>query len=215
MTVSYVRVINERKGGTVHTDTILVDKINKSQGNFEGYARRAKQKIYVPQHLPVPTVLLPGNVWTAVSGFVDDTTIKGYVDLVPTDEVLLSLNQGSILGLVAGSFVTTTRVDSSLLRTPTITSASNAAGSTTIGGASAATSTFVSVLPDVTYVTITDLLGVSQVLTAAAIVAAGGSVAQNAIVIPDVAFGLWGPPTTGWTARVQANRKLSNVFTLT
>ena len=73
MTATLVRVINGQK----LPRSILLDKIDRSQGNFDKprpYAQAAKQAIYVPYVNPV------------------DPTVPGYVDLVPTDEVLLQLN---------------------------------------------------------------------------------------------------------------------------
>src|SRR5512135_1133637 len=82
MTATLVRVINGQK----LPRSILLDKIDRSQGNFSHpvpYAQSAKQAIYVPYVNPV------------------DPTVAGYVDLVPTDEVLLELNlpKGSIYQL--------------------------------------------------------------------------------------------------------------------
>lgn len=73
MTATLVRVINGQK----LPRSILLDKIDRSQGNFDKprpYAQAAKQTIYVPYVNPI------------------DPTVAGYVDLVPTDEVLLQLN---------------------------------------------------------------------------------------------------------------------------
>ncbi len=72
--VQYIRVIN----GQTLPRSILLDKIDRSSAQFETditYAQQAKQKVYVPYTNPV------------------DPTVAGYVDLVPTDEVLLQVNQ--------------------------------------------------------------------------------------------------------------------------
>jgi hypothetical protein len=279
MTATLFRVVNQQ---TINR-SILLDKIDRSQGNFEGYARRAKQKLYVPYSNPL------------------DSSVKGYVDLVPTDEVLLHTGpKGVITKMVAAGKVTLTAFNSSLTATPTVTAAAHSAaapiggqtgsaatiatavsGKATItgltgmttnsvgrdlvitGGAiaanngtfritdyvsatsvkisnSAATSvgetnngsigwteqsealttvtgtTFLSLAPDISYVTLTNLGGSSQIITDAAIIAAGppSAFGNTSIVIQDALVTI-GTPTTGWTVKVQANSKQSNTFTLT
>jgi hypothetical protein len=111
-----VRVINEQ----LLVRSILIDKIDRSQGNFSHpvpYAQSAKQKVYVPYVNPL------------------DTSVPGYIDMVPTDEVLLALNEskGVLSQLAAKGYVSTTLYHSALIVTPTVTAASNATGAP-IGG---------------------------------------------------------------------------------
>lgn len=184
MSINLVRVINQQK----RVSSILLDKIDVSQGNFEGYAQHPKQKIYVPYKNPI------------------DPSVKGYTDLVETDEVLLAMApKGVIDGLNTRGEISFAIVASSLLATPVITAASNAAGTTTITG-----TTFQSVSPDLTYVTLTNLSGVSQKIPQSSF----NSINGTTITILDGVVTI-GTPTTGWKARVQANSKLSNQFTLT
>lgn len=177
-----VRVINNQ----VLNRSILIDKIDRSQGNFTNYAQIAKQKIYVPYVNPL------------------DTTVKGYVDLVPTDEVRLAAKDGSIQGLTLGGtpYLSTLNVEPADIAASNISAASNAAGSTTITG-----TVFLSVNPDVTRVLVTNLSGVTQTVTTFTTHTATSIVFTDAQVSG-------GPPTTGWKVQVFANSKLSNQFTL-
>lgn len=183
MPATLLRVVNKQ---TLRR-SILLDKIDRSQGNFEGYALRAKQKLYVPYVNPL------------------DTSVNGYVDLVPTDEVLLqAAPKGAIAGLVAAGRVTMTAFSSSLTVAPAISSAANAAGVMTIGG-----TTFLSLLPDVTYVTLTNTGGSSQVISQSNF--SVQTTTQIQILDGVVTIGV---PGVGWKAKVQANSKVSNIFTL-
>lgn len=186
MSINLVRVINQQ---TVRR-SILIDKIDTSQGNFPGYAQRAKQKIYVPYSNPA------------------DPSVKGYVDLVPTDEVLLSANAGTIKGLKEAGRIDTAIVSSSLIAAPEVTSAvaDNGAGTLTVGG-----TTFLSVNPDVTYLVVTNNLGVSLTVPSSAF----NSFSGTQIVVLDAAVASLGTPDAGWKVQVMANSKLSNVFTVT
>lgn len=184
MSINLCRVVNQQK----RVRSILLDKIDVSQGNSEGYAQRTKQKVYVPYVNPL------------------DTAVKGYVDLVETDEVLLAMaTKGSIGGLSTAGEVTFAVVASSLLTTPVVTAGSNAAGTTTITG-----TTFVSVAPDLTYATLTNLTGGTQKIPQSAF----NSIGATSITILDGAVTI-GTPTTGWKVKIQANSKSSNLFTLT
>ena len=192
MPASYVRLINNQ----VLNRSILIDKIDLSQGNSEGYAQRAKQKIYVPYANPV------------------DPSVHGYIDLVPTDEVLLSEEvKGTIAGLTTAStaypvpVLTKALVLPSLVAAPVITEVAEGAGTLTITGP-AAGATFVSVTPDVTYLIITNLAKVSTKYKAPVITVVGAT----SITIPDIAFG--GPVAAGWKVQVLANSRYSNVIAL-
>lgn len=182
MPITLFRVINQQ---TINR-SILLDKLDDGQANTEGYAQRAKQKVYVPYVNPI------------------DTAVKGYTDLVPTDRVLLSTNHGTIKGLSDEGRVSFFAFSSGLIATSVVTSAVNAVGFTTIGG-----TTFLSVTPDLTYVTFTNLVGVTQIVPQSAF-----SVhTAISIVVPDGAVAI-GVPGVGWKVQVKANSRLSNLFTL-
>ncbi len=177
-----VRVTNQQ----LLNRSILLDKIDKSQGNSEGYARRAKQQVYVPYSNPL------------------DSAVKGYSDLSPTDEVLLAMRPtGSIGGLEAGGYLAVAVVDSTLLTTPTTTNALVGMTQLTVTG-----TTYLSVSPDVTYLVVTNLSGVDQTFASSAF----DSIGATTIVIALAAIA--GTPTTGWKVSVMANSKVSNQFTI-
>jgi hypothetical protein len=187
-----VRVVNQQRLNR----SILIDKVDRSSGQFEtgiSHAQAAKQKVYVPYSNPL------------------DQSVKGYIDMAPTDEVLLSLNgKGTLAQLAAKGYISTTLFNSSLTVAPTISSAANAAGLTTINGTH-----FLSLAPDITYVTLTNLTGSSQVITDAQIIAAGApsSISATQIVIADALVTI-GTPGVGWKVTVQANSKRTAAFTL-
>jgi hypothetical protein len=194
MPITLIRVINEQK----LIRSILLDKLDDGQANTEGYAYYQKQKVYVPYQnllddkgdpLPAP--------------------VKGYVDFVPTDRVLLSADDGTIHGMADPpvpytQWVTTFAFNSVLTRVPTVTSAVNAVGSTTIGG-----TTFLSVPPDVTYVTFENLAGVKQTVPSSAFT----TYLANQIVVPDASVTI-GVPGAGWKVVVLSNAKNSIAFTM-
>lgn len=192
MTVQYIRLVNQQQINR----SILIDKIDRSQSNFTGYAQRAKQKIYVPYANPV------------------DPTVKGYIDLTPTDEVLLSVDSGTIAKLIAASahyptpLLTKTLVLSTLTLAPSILSVVDGGVTTTITGP-AAGATFVSQLPDKTYLLLTDLSGVTRKYAAPTITIASTS----SITIPDVSI-TGGPLASGWKVQVLSNSKYSNIITI-
>jgi hypothetical protein len=177
-----LRVINQQ----LTSASILIDKIDRSQGNFTGYAQKQKMAIYVPLKNP------------------KDLSVKGYSDLPLTDEVLLSDNNGSISGLRASGHITSASVNTTSLVAPTTTSAANALGTTTING-----TTFVSIAPDLTYVVLTNTTGVTQVIPASSF----ASITATKIEILDGVVSI-GTPTTGWEVVVKANSKTSNSSTI-
>lgn len=183
MPISFIRVTHQQTG----KGSILLDKIDRAQGNSEGYARVFKQKLYVPYSNPV------------------DTAVKGYTDLVGTDEVLLqNQTKGSIGGLAAAGKVAVAVVASNLVATPVISAASVGGTDLTITG-----TTFTSVSPDLTYALVTNnSTGAKQKVLPGAFTSNNGTV----IVIPDSAFSI-GSPAVGWLVQIMANSKLSNVFT--
>lgn len=186
-----IRVVNQQ----LVARSLLIDKVDRSQGNFEGYAQLAKQAVYVPYSKTT------------------DAVVKGYIDMVPTDEVLLSLDSGTLKKLAAGGYITTTAFNSTLIATPVVSGA-------TWNGVSTALeitgTTFTSLAPDTSKVIITDAAGTStQTLTDAAIVAGASPSAFGATsIIIDNTLITIGTPTTNWTVKVIANGKTSNTFTL-
>lgn len=203
-TVQYIRVVN----GQTLPRSILLDKIDRSSGQFLTditYAQQAKQKVYVPYSNPV------------------DPTVAGYVDLVPTDEVLLQVNQpeGVIFQLslnppgAVTKYVTYFGHAGALALGPSITAAvhNTPVGDTTISGPVSG-ATFLSLTPDHTYVIITNLTGVVQTLKDTAIIGAAGTISATSIVVPN-SIVTGGPVIAGWKVQVQSNSKLSSVFTVT
>ena len=197
MTVNLVRVVNQQTvpPGLSRDGSILIDKIDRSQGNSSSppYAQVAKQKIYIPYKNPA------------------DPLVKGYVDLVPTDEVLLAAEPDGSIGGLAGTTparVTVSVVNSALLATATVT-AGNHANPVVIAGTG-----FLSVLPDLTSVEFTNAFGVKLLVPQSGLT---GGAPDSAIQIrvPNASFTALGPPAAGWKVRVLANSKYSNSFTLT
>jgi len=193
MTINLVRVINQQTlpQGLSRDGSILLDKIDRSQGNSDSppYAQLAKQQVYVPYKNPL------------------NAAVKGYVDLVPTDDVLLAAEaDGSIGGLAAAGRVAVAIVASNLVATPTV-SAANHADPMVIAGTG-----FLSVAPDLTYVELTNLSGVKQTIPSSAFTG-GAPDSQVQIRIPDSS--IVGSPAAGWKVRVFANSKWSNQFTAT
>lgn len=183
MSINLVRVINQQ----TLVRSVLIDKIDRSQGNFSGYANRAKQKVYVPYSNPV------------------DSTVKGYIDLVPTDEVLLSADNGTIKKLKDVGRIDFAIVASNLVATPVVTAASDGGTDITVDG-----TTFLSVAPDKTYLIVTNGSGVSLKVPSTSF--AVGTNVQ--IVVADATVAALGTPAPGWKVQVQANSRLSNVFTI-
>lgn len=185
MSINLIRVINQQ---TI-VRSILIDKIDRSSGQFEdgpSHASSAKQRVYIPYANPL------------------DTAVKGYTDFIPTDDVLLSADSGTIKRLSDVGRISKAIVASNLITTPVISSASHGGGSTTING-----TTFLSVTPDVTYVTFTNLVGATQKVPSSSFNTFTGvliNILDGVITI--------GTPGAGWKVQVQANSKLSNQFTL-
>lgn len=116
MSINLIRVTHSRNV----LRSILLDKIDKSQGNSPGYASKAKQKVYVPYSNPL------------------DSSVAGYVDLVPTDEVLLASAPGGVIsGLSDAGQAVVAVVASTLVTTPTVSAATNVGLSSTIALANA------------------------------------------------------------------------------
>lgn len=194
MTIQLLRVVNEQilPQGISRDGSILLDKIDKSQGNSENppYAQNPKQKLYVPWANPL------------------DLSVKGYVDLVQTDEVLLQKQaEGSIGGLITDGWVTASVVASNLLATPVVATAVRDISDTetTVTG-----TTFLSVAPDLTYVELTnDVSGAVQLIPEANLTVLGTTITFLDAVVTI------GTPDAGWLVRVLANSKFSNSVVLT
>jgi len=196
MSITLVRVTNEQTlpQGLSRDGSILLDKIDKSQGNSDSppYAQLPKQTIYVPFVNPL------------------DTAVNGYVDLVQTDEVILAAEADGSIGALANTTpprVTVLAFDSALIATPTVTNAVNAVGTTTVTG-----TTLLSVSPDRTRLRLTEPIGgQSQILEEASFTVHNATTiafVDGSVTLPG------GPPTTGWTVQVFANSKWSSIFTL-
>jgi hypothetical protein len=180
MPITLIRVINQQ---TINR-SILLDKLDDGQSNTEGYANLPKQQVYVPYSNPA------------------NVAVKGYVDLVPTDRVLLSADRGTIAGLKSAGRTDHFAFNSALISTPTVSAVSNLGTDTTIDG-----TTFLSVTPDVTYVKFTNTLGASQFVPSSAFSVFNAT----QIVVPDAAVSI-GTPGEGWTVAVVANSKTSNLM---
>jgi hypothetical protein len=189
MPSSFIRVVH----GQLKQGSLLVDKLDDGQANTEGYANRAKNPVYIPFSNPL------------------DPNVAGYLDLVPSDRVLLSVDRGTIKGFLDnGQISASFSFVSSMVAAPLIVT--NVIGPTLdIVG-----SQFVSLVPDVSYVTLFNpFLGLTQVLTDAAILAAGPpnvfTPALISIAPPLITIGVAAP---GWTVQIFANSKLSNLHVL-
>lgn len=184
MPVTLFRVTNEQVGAVVRS--LLIDKADDGLPNRENYAQFRKQQVYIPYRNPL------------------NTAVKGYSDFVPTDRVLLSADRGTIKGLVNAGYSALTMFSSALVATPVVTGDVVAGPDTTITG-----TTFLSVSPDLTYLTLTTPGGVSQTLPQAVFSVHNATT----ITVPDAAVTI-GVPAAGWTARVFANSRTSNTFVL-
>ena len=135
-----------------------------------------KQKCYIPYWK-----ILSNNPLTY------STSIPGFIDVVESDRVLISQNQGVIAGLVnhlasdgvtPQPLISVTSFVAADVAAPTITSAVLAAGDTyalTLVGTG-----FTSLAPDVSSVTVG-----TTIISATAIIAASGTFTDTSIVIPE------------------------------
>lgn len=194
---SYVRLTNNQ---VISGRSILIDKIDRSQGNFTGYAQRAKQAIYVPYTNPV------------------DPNVAGYINLVPTDEVLLAEEtKGTIAGLTTASThyptppLTKSLVTAASIVAPLITEGVvNAGVNITLTG-QATVATFLSITPDITYVILTSPTKKTQQIKSTSF----NTFTATSIVILNGVITIGTPAAnTGWTVQVLANSQYSNVLSL-
>jgi hypothetical protein len=191
MSINILRVINQQTlpQGLSRRGSILLDKIDVCQGNSENppYAQNTKQPLYVPWANPL------------------NTAVKGYVDLIQTDEVKLQAEaKGSIGGLLTTvpARLTTAVVSSALIAAPILTSVNHASPVVLVG------LIFLSVAPDLTYVEITNLSGVKQLVPQSAFT--GGTVGSTTTVSIPLSSITIGVPAAGWKYRVFANSKFSS-----
>jgi hypothetical protein len=130
----------------------------------DGYANRRKQPCYIPYSNPA------------------NTAQAGYIDLDETNSVVRSAGSGKIAGFLAAGLISVVSLSASDKLAPvvsTVTLDSPTAGDVTIAG-----SNFLSVLPDVTSVTLAGAGVGSVTLTKTQIEAASpGSVSNTSIVI--------------------------------
>lgn len=183
---NFLRIVHAHKSAVV--SSILIDKIDRSQGNFSGYANRAKQKIYVPYFNP------------------NDPSVSGYLDLVPTDEVLLSVDSGTIGKLVTAGYLTgPVAVSSASVSAPTTSGAVLATNVITVSGTK-----FTSTAPDRTYVIVENLTGHTLTIPQSAF----NSISASSIAFSDALTTSLGTIGSGWKVTVKANSKTSNVATL-
>ena len=183
MAATLFRVVNQQ---TINR-SILLDKIDRSQSNFTGYANVAKQKLYVPYANPL------------------NTAVKGYLDLVPTDQILMQTSgKGVIAKLATKGYVSFVAFNSVLTATPIVTGSVDAMGVLTIDG-----TTFLSLAPDLTYVILTAPGGAKQTIPQASFathINTQITIANGTVVI--------GVPGAGWKAQLFANSKNSNNFVM-
>lgn len=159
----------------------------------DGYANKAKQACYVPRT-------------QVLTGF---PLVQGYINLNQTPRVLHSAGKGKISKLTTAGLVTVVSLTASQIVAPVVTLAdlnTPGAGDLTLTG-----TTFLSVAPDVTSVIITGTGAIT--LTAAQIIAGGGTVSGTSIFIP--AALIPGVALVTSFAKVQANEKTSNSLVLT
>lgn len=163
----------------------------------DGYANKAKQSCYVPRSRTLPS----------------GGTVAGYINLQETERVTFSAGKGKISKLVtAGLLAAPVSLVAADIVAPVITAAATVGPNFRITG-----TTFSSVSPDTTSVTLAQAGGISApnpaTWTQAAILAAGGTITGTQVNIPSAAFVQ--APVAGNTAIVTANEQNSNTFVST
>lgn len=162
----------------------------------ETAAGAAKQPCYVP-------------VSQANNGF---PLVPGYIDLLETQRVVYSSQQGKILKLAGAGLVSTVDFVAADVALPTLTTADEAtpgAGDLTLTGTN-----FLSVAPDETTVIITGVGAIT--LTATQILNGSGTVGATSIVIPAALFTNGAIDGAGGSsAQVLANAQLTAVVATT
>lgn len=195
MAIELLRVVHKqiKKPSFANTGSILLDKLDTSQGNSDSppYAQNRKQKVYVP--------------------YVDATTpaFPGYIDLIQTDNIKLSAEnpKGVLYQLEVRGHIDLFTLQSDLIATPVVSNAvknTPGAGDVTITG-----TTFLSVSPTLTSVLVSPPGGPVQSIPSTSFEV--GFSATNIVILDANITGTLG---TGWTVQVFANNKLSNIFTV-
>ncbi len=139
----------------------------------------------------------------------NDSTQPGFVDLIESDNVLLSASHGCIAGLVANSLASVQIYSAADLTTPVITTAdldTPGAGDLTVTGTD-----LLSIPPDVSQLILTGTGAVTY--TKAQIITGTGTWTDVEIVVP--AAMIPGVGTTVTSAKVYADTQDSNVVALT
>jgi hypothetical protein len=127
----------------------------------------------------------------------------GYVDLIDTDNVLLSANHGCLSGLATAGLVTIQVFSPTAKSVPAITAASIAGGNLTITG-----TYMVSLLPDVSSLVVTG--AGARTLTATQVTGGGGTWTDTSVVVPMTM--LTGMTSVTSTVAIVADRNSSNVL---
>ena len=161
---------------------------DKSKYQRDGNSLGSNDKSSAPDvNNPKQKCYLPYWKILSVNPLTHSNSIPGFIDLVESDRVLMSLDRGVIYGMLnhlapdgvtPQPLISVTSFTSADLAAPTISAANIAAGGTyalTLTGTK-----FLSLAPDVSSVTI----GITT-LSATAIAAAGGTFTDTSIVIPE------------------------------
>lgn len=149
-----------------------------------------------------------------------DTTQPGYIDLVPTDDVLLSVEDGVIAGLVDQGLVTLVNIATGALNAPSITTAEQdtvvATDGTNDYRVEITGTNFLSTSPDESTVLVTATDASDILLTASDITGGGGTFTNTSIVIPQLVHGFPNDESNNVASvTVTAERVLTDTETIT
>lgn len=148
----------------------------------EPFAYLHEQQVYIPREDP------------------DRPGVPGFTDLVPSDKVLASLEQGVIAGLEEQGYVLTpVLISDADLAAPTVAGAT-LSGTLTLGGAN-----LLSVAPDVSSLVITGAGATTLTLTD--ITTGGGAFTNTVVVVPSALIP--GVSASSSSAAVEADRQTS------
>lgn len=128
------------------------------------------------------------------AGLVEvDTDNPGFIDLLPTDDVLLSRDHGVIAGLADGGFVTVIDIADGALAAPAVATANqdnaDATDATNDYRVEITGTNFLSTAPDVSTVLVTAANAATILLTDADITGGGGTFTDTSIIIPAAVHG--------------------------
>jgi hypothetical protein len=171
----------------IHTQTqlgtLLINDIEDGtpRREFDDYN---KQDVYIPYY----------RNYFNNDGLVEvDETQPGYIDLIPTDDVLLSRDSGVIAGLEAGGFLTVVEIATGALAAPTITTAqqdtADATDATNDYRVVITGTNFLSTSPDESSVLLTAASAATVTLSPTDITGGGGTFTDTSIVIPAAVHG--------------------------